>query len=407
MIKIQTIQLVEKHCINKNNKYYDLLDYYCCMSKNLYNFANYHIRQNFINNGEYLNYYEMCKLMKSEENNKDYKNMITAQSAQQCLKLLDKNWKSFFSAIKDYNKHKDKYLSRPKLPKYLSKNGRNILVFTNQNCKLKNGYIHFPKKLNGFTIKTDLQNFQQVRVLPRGSKIIIEIVYNKETEEMKKDDGKYLSIDIGLDNLATITNNCNKPFIILNGRQIKSINQFYNKQMTHYRSIAKRINNLDYTKRMDRLTNKRNNLIDDLIHKASRKVVNYALSYGTNTIIIGNNKNWKRNSKMNKKVNQNFISIPHQKLIQQIEYKAKLVGINVIVTEESYTSGTSFLDNELPIKDNYNKNRRVFRGLFVSNKGIKINSDVNGSLQIMKKVFPNVFDYGIEGYGFNPIRVSL
>ena len=407
MVKIQTIQLVEKHCINKNNKYYDLLDYYCYMSKNLYNFANYHIRQNFINNGEYLNYYEMCKLMKLEENNKDYKNMITAQSAQQCLKLLDKNWKSFFSAIKDYNKHKDKYLGRPKLPKYLSKNGRNILVFTNQNCKLKNGYIHFPKKMNGFTIKTDLQNFQQVRVLPRGGKIIIEIVYNKESEETKKDNYKYLSIDLGLDNLATITNNCNKPFIILNGRQIKSINQFYNKQMAHYRSIAKRINNLDYTKRMDRLTNKRNNLIDDLIHKASRKVVNYALSYGTNTIIIGNNKNWKQNSKMSTKVNQNFISIPYSKLIKQIEYKAKIVGINVIVTEESYTSGTSFLDNELPIKDNYNKNRRVFRGLFVSNKGIKINSDVNGSLQIMKKVVPNAFSQGIEDYGFNPIRVRL
>lgn len=407
MIKIQTIQLVEKHCINKNNKYYDLLDYYCYISKNLYNFANYHIRQSFTKDNIYLNYNKIDKLMKLEENNKDYKNMVTAQSAQQCLKLLDKNWKSFFKATKEYSKHPDKYTGRPKLPNYLKKDARNILIFTNQNCKLKNGYIHFPKKLNGFTIKTDLQNFQQVRVLPRGSKIIIEIVYNKETEEMKKDNGKYLSIDIGLDNLATITNNCNKPFIILNGRQIKSINQFYNKQMAHYRSIAKRINNLDYTKRMNRLTNKRNNLIDDLIHKASRKVVNYALSYGANTIIIGNNKDWKRNSKMNKKVNQNFISIPHQKLIQQIEYKAKLVGINVIVTEESYTSGTSFLDNELPIKDNYNKNRRVFRGLFVSNKGIKINSDVNGSLQIMKKVFPNVFDYGIEDLGLNPIRVNL
>lgn len=407
MIKIQTIQLVEKHCINKNNKYYDLLDYYCYMSKNLYNFANYHIRQSFTKEGIYLNYNKIDKLMKLEENEKDYRNMITSKSAQQCLRLLDKNWKSFFSAIKDYNKHKDKYLGRPKLPKYLPKNGRYILIFTNQDCKLKNGYIHFPKKMNGFTIKTDLQNFQQVRVLPRGSKIIIEIVYNKESEEFKEDNGKYLSIDLGLDNLATITNNCNKPFVILNGRQIKSINQFYNKQMAHYRSIAKRINNLDYTKRMYRLTNKRNNLIDDLIHKASRKVVNYALSYGTNTIIIGNNKDWKRNSKMNKKVNQNFISIPHQKLIQQIEYKAKLVGINVIVTEESYTSGTSFLDNELPIKDNYNKNRRVFRGLFVSNKGIKINSDVNGSLQIMKKVFPNVFDYGIEDLGLNPIRVNL
>lgn len=407
MIKIQTIQLVEKHCINKNNKYYDLLDYYCCMSKNLYNFANYHIRQSFTKEGIYLNYNKIDKLMKLEENEKDYRNMITSKSAQQCLRLLDKNWKSFFSAIKDYNKHKDKYLGRPKLPKYLSKNGRNILIFTNQDCKLKNGYIHFPKKMNGFTIKTDLQNFQQVRVLPRGSKIIIEIVYNKETEETKKDNNKYLSIDIGLDNLATITNNCNKPFIILNGRQIKSINQFYNKQMAHYRSIAKRINNLDYTKRMDNLTNKRNNLIDDLIHKASRKVVNYALSYGANTIIIGNNKNWKQSSKMNKKVNQNFINIPHSKLIKQIEYKAKIVGINVIVTEESYTSGTSFLDNEVPVKDNYNKNRRVFRGLFISNKGIKINSDVNGSLQIMKKVIPNAFSQGIEDYGFNPIRVSL
>lgn len=407
MIKISVIQLVEKHCINKNNKYYDLLDYYCYMSKNLYNFANYHIRQNFIKNGEYLNYNKIDKLMKVEENEKDYRNMVTSQSAQQCLKLLDKNWKSFFESIKDYSKHPDKYTGKPKLPKYLKKNSRNILIFTNQNCKLKDGYINFPKKMNGFTIKTDLQSFQQIRILPKGSRIIIEIVYNKEIGELKEDNSKYVSIDLGLNNLVTLTNNCNKQPIIISGKKIKSINQYYNKQMSYYKSIAKRMNKLDYTKRMDRLTNKRDNLIDDLIHKASRKVVNYALSYGVNTIIIGNNKNWKQNSKMSKKVNQKFISIPHSKLIQQIEYKAKMVGINVIVTEESYTSGTSFLDNELPIKKNYNKNRRIYRGLFISNKGIKINSDVNGSLQIMKKVFPNAFSYGIEDYGFNPIRVGL
>ena len=407
MIKISVIQLVEKHCINKNNKYYDLLDYYCYMSKNLYNFANYHIRQNFIKNGEYLNYNKIDKLMKVEENEKDYRNMVTSQSAQQCLKLLDKNWKSFFESIKDYSKHPDKYTGKPKLPKYLKKNSRNILIFTNQNCKLKDGYINFPKKMNGFTIKTDLQSFQQIRILPKGSRIIIEIVYNKEIDELKEDNSKYVSIDLGLNNLVTLTNNCNKQPIIISGKKIKSINQYYNKQMSYYKSIAKRMNKLDYTKRMDRLTNKRNNLIDDLIHKASRKVVNYALSYGVNTIIIGNNKNWKQNSKMSKKVNQKFISTPHSKLIQQIEYKAKMVGINVIITEESYTSGTSFLDNELPIKENYNKNRRVYRGLFISNKGIKINSDVNGSLQIMKKVFPNAFSYGIEDYEFNPIRVGL
>lgn len=407
MIKIQIIQLVEKHCISKNHEYYNLLDYYCYMSKNLYNFANYHIRQSFTKDGKYLNYNKIDKLMKLEENNKDYKNMVTAQSAQQCLKLLDKNWKSFFNAIKDYTNHKEKYLGRPKLPKYLPKNGRNILIFTNQNCKLKNGYLYFPKKMNGFTVKTDLQSFQQVRILPRNNKIMIEIVYNKEVEKLKEDNGKYVSIDLGLDNLATLTNNCNKQPIIISGRKIKSINQYYNKQISHYNEIAKRMNKSDYTKMMDRLTDKRNNLIDNLIHKASRKAIDYALSCGANTIVIGNNKNWKQNSKMSTKVNQKFISIPHSKLIKQIEYKARLVGINVIITEESYTSGTSFLDNESPIKANYDKNRRIHRGLFVSNKGVKINSDINGSLQIMKKVFPNAFSYGIEGYGFNPIRVNL
>lgn len=407
MIEIPVIQLVEKHCISKNNSYYNLLDYYCHMSKNLYNFANYHIRRTFINSGVYLNYNKIDKLIKLKENEKDYRNMITSQSAQQCLKLLDKNWKSFFKVAQDYNKNPSKYLGRPKLPKYKKKDGRNILIFTNQNCRLKNGYIHFPQKMNGFTIKTNLKNFQQVRIIPKNNKFVIEIVYNKRIEESKEDNNRYVSIDLGLDNLATLTNNCNISPVIISGRKIKSINQYYNKQMSHYREIAKRMNNLDYTNRMNRLTNKRNNLIDDLIHKASRSIINYTLSCGANTIVIGNNKKWKQKSKMSSKVNQNFISIPHSKLIHQIKYKAKIIKINVITTEESYTSGTSFIDNELPIEENYNKSRRVYRGLFKSNTGKLINADVNGSLQIMKKVFPNAFSHGIEDYGFNPIRVGL
>ena len=407
MIEIQVIQLVEKHCISKDNSHYNLLDYYCYMSKNLYNFANYHIRRTFINSGVYLNYNKIDKLMKLKENEKDYRNMITSQSAQQCLKLLDKNWKSFFKVAQDYNKNPSKYLGRPKLPKYKKKDGRNILIFTNQNCRLKNGYLHFPQKMNGFTIKTNLKNFQQVRIIPKNNKFVIEIVYNKRIEETKEDNNRYVSIDLGLDNLATLTNNCNTPPAIISGKKIKSINQYYNKQMSHYREIAKRMNNLDYTNRINRLTNKRNNLIDDLIHKASRSIINYTLSCGANTIVIGNNKKWKQKSKMSSKVNQNFISIPHSKLIHQIKYKAKIIKINVITTEESYTSGTSFLDNELPIKENYNKSRRVYRGLFKSNTGKLINADVNGSLQIMKKVFPNAFSHGIEDYGFNPIIVGL
>ena len=170
------------------------------------------------------------------------------------------------------------------------------------------------------------------------------------------------------------------------------------------------MNNLDYTRRMSFLTNKRNNIINDLIHKASRKVVEYTLSCDVNTIVIGNNKDWKRNSNMSKQVNQSFVGIPHKKLIEQIIYKAEDYGINVILTEESYTSGTSFLDDELPTKSNYNKDRRIKRGLFKSNSGKLINADVNASYQILKKVFPNIYNnvkHGIEDYVFNPIRVNL
>ena len=221
------------------------------------------------------------------------------------------------------------------------------------------------------------------------------------------DFNKINNLDIGLDNFATIGNNVGAVPIILNGKGLKSINQYYNKKISHYREIAKRMNNLDYTKRMNKLTIKRNNKINDFIHKASKWVVDYALALDANTIIIGNNKDWKRESKMSKKVNQSFVGIPHQDFINKIIYKAENVGIKVILIEESYTSGTSFLDGELPIKEYYNKSRRKYRGLFISNKGTKINADLNGAYQIMKKVFPNAFGNGIEGVGLHPIRVNV
>ena len=399
---------VEKHIIKSNNKYYNLLDEFCFKSKNLYNYANYIIRQEFVNNGNWIRYDELDKIVKNKENDFDYRNMPLGSSAQQCLKLLDKNWKSFFASIKDYNKNPSKYLGRPKLPKYKLKNGRNILILTNQNCKIKNGYINFPKKFKGLLIKTKIRNgLQQVRVIPKDKYLVIEIVYKIEDVEPLIDNGRYVGIDLGLDNFATITNNCGLIPLVINGKGLKAINQYYNKQISHYKSIAKRVNKLDYTNKMRKLTFKRNNKVEDYIHKASRFLVNYCKNNEINTIIIGNNKNWKQNSKMNKKVNQNFISIPYYNFIQKVQYKAEEFGIKVIVTEESYTSGTSFLDNELPIKENYNKSRRKYRGLFVSNNGIKINADVNGSYQIIKKVFPKVFVEGIEGIGLCPFKVNL
>lgn len=398
---------VEKHIIKSTNKYYNLLDEFCFKSKNLYNQANYIVRQEFINNGKWIRYNELDKILKKENNDYDYRNMPSSTTSQQCLRLLDKNWNSFFRAIKDYNKNPNKYLGRPKLPKYKSKNGRNILILTNQNCKINKGIIKFPKTFKGFYLKSKVNSLQQVRFVPKDKYIIAEVVYRVDNVEELIDNGRYVGIDLGLDNFVTITNNCGLIPLVINGKGLKSMNQYYNKQMSHYKSIAKRVNKLDYTNRMRNLTLKRNNKVEDYIHKASRFVVDYCRGNEINTIIIGNNKNWKQNSKMSKRVNQNFVSIPYCSFIQKVQYKAEEFGIKVIITEESYTSGTSFLDNELPIKENYNKSRRKYRGLFVSNNGTKINADVNGSYQIIKKVFPKAFADGIEGVGLHPFKVNL
>lgn len=408
------VQRVEKHLIKQNNSYYPMFCDFTHKSKNLYNHANYLVRNEFTKNNKWLRYNDLDKILKADLEFDDYRQMPTAQSAQQILRLLDKNWQSFFKAIKDWSKNKDKYLGRPKLPKYKPKDGKQILILTNQNVKLKEGVLYFPKSFNDFKVKPkfvekeNFVSFQQVRVIPQYKTFVLEFVYNIEIPDTTlSDNGRYLSVDIGLDNLATVVNNKGlKPFVI-NGKGLKSINKYYNKQVSHYREVAKRMNNKDYTTRMGTLTRKRNQKIDDYMHKASKFLIDYAIENNFNTIVIGNNKGWKQESSMSKKVNQSFVGIPHKRFIEMVQYKAQTVGIKVILTEESYTSGTSFLDNEAPVKANYNKSRRVHRGLFVSNKGIKINADVNGAYQIMRKVFPNVKLDGIKGVALHPIRVSV
>ena len=403
---------VEKHILKQNNEYYSLIDDFCLKAKNLYNHANYIIRQEFCSSNKWIRYSDLDSMLKKDKDYPDYANMPTAQSAQQILRLLDKNWTSFFKSIKDWSKHKDKYLGRPKLPKYKSKNGREILILTNQNVKLKGDILHFPKTFNKFTIepqfinRSDFVSFQQVRFLPRNKHIVIEIVYNIEVPDLVNDNGRYLSIDIGVDNLSTITNNFNEAPVIVNGKGLKSINQYYNKSLAHYKSITKMLNKQDYSNRQNKLTIKRNAKITDYLHKTSRFIVNYAKQHSVSVIVIGYNKEWKQNSVLSKKVNQHFVQIPFTTLIQQIQYKSEEFGIKVILTEESYTSGTSFLDNELPTKENYNKSRRKHRGIFKSNNGTLINADVNGAFQILKKVFPNAYANGIEVVVFQPIKVN-
>ena len=408
------VQRVEKHVIKKSHQYYDMFCEFTHQSKNLYNHANYLVRKEFVNNNKWLRYGELDKLLRQDLDYPDYKNMPTAQSAQQLLRMIDANWKSFFRSIKDWSKNKNKYLGRPKLPKYKSKAGRYTLVLTNQEVKRREDLLRFPKTFRGFTIKprcihvSNFEKLNQVRIIPHNQVFCVEIVYSVSiNDNMQQDNGRYISIDLGLDNLATIVTNVGLNPIIVNGKGLKANNQYYNKKKAYYQSIAKSMNDKCYTNRLYRLTQKRNFKIDDALHKVSKFIVNSAISNNIHTIVIGNNKNWKQSISLGRRTNQSFVNIPHRKLIEKIIYKARNVGIDVIITEESYTSGTSFIDRELPTKVFYNKDRRIHRGLFISNQGIHINADVNAAYQIMKKVFPNAFADGIEGVVIHLVRVNI
>ena len=408
------VQQVEKHMIKKDHSYYDMFCEFTHQSKNLYNHANYLVRKEFVETGKWLRYQQLDKLLKQNVDYPDYINMPGAQSAQQTLRLLDANWKSFFRSIKDWSKNKDKYLGQPKLPKYKPKDGQMVLVVTNQQVKQNGNQLRFPKSFDGFTVTprcVTLPNFEkvnQVRIIPRNQMFCVEIVYSIFVDDtVLEDNGRIMSIDLGLDNLATVVTNTGLQPMIVNGKGLKSINQYYNKRTAYYQSIAKQMNDKHYTNRLYQLTRKRNFKIADVLHKISRFIVDIALENDITTIVIGNNKNWKQSISLGKQTNQAFVTIPHQKLIEQIVYKAQLKGIHVICTEELYTSGTSFLDGESPVKEFYDKKRRVHRGLFISNLGVFINADVNAGYQIMKKVFPNEFSDGIEGVVLHPVRVTI
>ena len=274
--------------------------------------------------------------------------------------------------------------------------------------------MHFPKMIN-LEVKTrvdDNVNLREVRIIPHGNGYNIEIVYKKEINGPLIRNNNIMGIDVGVDNIVSISNNTGLNPVIVKGGVVKSINQFYNKQISKLRSINDIQNKHNkkysrYTKMMKLITDKRNREINDLFHKLSIGVVNYALLNNIDTIVIGHNELWKQNVNIGKKNNQNFVQIPFNRLISMIKYKAEEYGIDVILQEESYTSKCSFLDNESIEKHDKYPGKRIKRGLFKSAKGILINADINGSYNIIKKAFPNAFADGIEGIRVAPESLSI
>jgi len=271
----------------------------------------------------------------------------------------------------------------------------------------------FPKFLS---INTKIKQFTDidcVRIVPKLGYFVIEVIYTIPDTPLLEDNNNYLGIDLGINNLATLSSN-EKSFkpIIINGKPLKSINQFYNKKLSKIKSTLEVRNKKSKSKKLYKLTNKRHFKVETYLHKASKEIVKLAKNNNINTIIVGKNEQWKQNINIGKVNNQKFVSIPHSRFIEMIQYKCEKEGLNFKINEESYTSKASFLDlDEIPTYNSKNKETynfsgyRKYRGLYKSKiTGKQINADVNGSYNIIRKAIPNVFkNDGIEGVGVHPI----
>ena len=302
----------------------------------------------------FLGYHFLDCLFKTIKQ-KDYYS-LPGQMNQQVIKNVVQNWKSFFESVKKYKKNPEKYKSRPNIPSYLPKGNKKEVVLSNQICKMTEGkYLKFPKtkwKINiGKLAKSDGQ-YKQVRIVPKHHRFTVEVIYLVgEKVEIKAKKERCMSIDLGVENIATLVFNVACAPVLFKGGIIKSLNQWYNKMRSHYYAALRNGKNPKEgpfsSKKLIKLDHKRNNQIKDFFHKISFNIVKIAQENNIDTIIIGKNDDWKQKVDLGTKNNQNFVQIPHSKFISMITYKANIEGIAVIVAEESYTSKASFLDEDV------------------------------------------------------------
>ena len=413
------MRLVERHIITPEHRYYRELDALAFRSKNLYNAALYQVRQHFFATEGFLDYVTLQKRFQNE-GQPDYR-ALPSKVSQWTMKMVYQNFRSFFEANREYKEHPEKFTGKPRIPKYLDKEkGRYLLTYTNQAFSKKEAVsdrvIHLSG--TGVRIRTRVSYgcIHQVRVVNRTGYYVVEVVYSRDAAVPPKgDNGRYSAIDLGIDNFATVTSNVagSRPWII-DGREIKSLNRYFNKEIAEARSILEKRNGQKTSSRIRRLLRRRANIISDFMHRASRLIVNQLVSDSVGTLIVGKNDGWKQDTNMGGRNNQNFMSIPHDRFIGMLTYKCALAGIDLVVQEESYTSKASFLDMDpIPV---YGKGkadevvfsgRRRHRGLYVRKDGKgALNADVNGSYNILRKCKPEAFADGIAGVVVTPVLIK-
>lgn len=363
----------------------------CKVSNNLYNQALYLFRQALKNENRWLWYADMDKLMKATPNLEGEINyrLLKAQVSQQILKILDRNVKAYCKAIKDFKAQPSKYKEMPQLPSFRKRSGLFNLYYPNQSAIIKNGKIRLAKDLEILIPQWDkykerIQNFQQVRILPSGKKLKVEIVYRQEVKDADLDKSKYASIDLGIDNLATMVTD--KGSFLYSGKFLKSYNGNFNRQLAKLKSIKDKQGIKKATKRMQNLYEKRDRYFEDAFHKYSRMIVNHLIENRIGNLVVGYNTGWKQSVNIGKRNNQKFVQIPFARLASYLKYKCRMAGIRFVENEESYTSKCDALAKEEIGKHESYIGKRVKRGLFRSYTGRYINADVNGAVNILRKV---------------------
>ena len=332
---------------------------------------------------------------------------LPAKVAQWVVRQVTLAWKSYLTACAAWKADPARFLGHPKLPKYLDKQGRNLLTYTEQAISRapRNRGDVVPSGLD-IRIEPRQTAIDQVRIVPHASHYTVEVIYERLVLPADVDPTRLAAIDIELNTLAAVTSNQPglTPFLV-QGRPLKAINQWYNKRRAQLQ--AKLPAGVYASRQLDILTDKRGRQITAYLHVASRRVVERLVAHRIGTLIIGKNDGWKQAIELGKRTNQNFVFVPHARFVQMLEYKAALVGIRVIVSEESYTSKCSFLDLESVGKHDVYVGKRVKRGLFRASDGRCLNADINAAYNIMRKVVPNASGNGIGGVVVHPVRITL
>ena len=383
------ISLTERHIIAETHPFFQECDALCFLSKNLYNATLYTQRQSFFKD-DFENYYQVNARF-TKENQVDYRR-LPAKVSKQVQMLVDTSFKSFFALVK--KKENGEYDAPVRLPKYLKKDGRQVINYEKGALSIKDVADFSTIKLSKTNIivksKIPKEKITNVRIIPNGNHYVIEVVYDVEKPMVKPSFSRVAFADPGMNNLLTVTSNVFSP-VLYNGRQVKAVNQLYNKEIAN--ALSKLPDEQTWSKRASSITHKRNMRIHDMFHKITTDLVNYLVENNIDTFIMGHNVGQKQNINLGRKTNQNFVAIPFGKLRDMLNYKCARVDIHYVENEEAHTSKCSFTDREsIEHHDTY-LGRRAKRGLFIDASGKGINADVNGSLNIGRKYMADMGIY--------------